>query len=402
MASVIKAGNATDGVQVTSDNTGILELKTGTGAGTTAMTVGTDQNVTFAQAANLPNTFGFKNRIINGNMVIDQRNAGASVTGNDNTFSVDRWKCIATVNGKFTAQQTPSTTETGFATRVNAGFTNYLALVSSSAYTLLSSDYFNIGQRIEGFNAADLAWGTANAKPVTLSFWVYSSLTGTFGGSIYNTAANRSYPYSYTISAANTWEQKSISISGDTSGTWLTNNGIGLVVSFALGAGASFTGTANAWAGSYINQPTGSVNIVATNGATFYITGVQLEKGSTATSFDYRPYGTELQLCQRYFIQYGDNTTLKPISFGSASSTAAVDTLLSLPVEMRSVPTISASANLQASDWNNALTLTSPTLGGSTSKTLYLYGTVTGATQYRPYFIRTSASNGYIHFSAEL
>jgi hypothetical protein len=230
-------------------------------------------------------------------MVIDQRNAGASVTQSSSAdvFPVDRFKINGNQNAKFTAQQnagsvTPPT-----------GFTNYLGITSSAATTVGSSDYFLLTHNVEGFNVADLGWGSAGASTVTMSFWVRSSLTGTFGGAIANSAFNRSYPFTYTISAANTWEQKSITIAGDTTGTWLKTNGIGLNIQFGLGVGSTYSGTSGAWAGAGYISATGATSVVGTNGATFYITGVQLEKGSTATSFDYRPYGTELQLCQRYF-----------------------------------------------------------------------------------------------------
>ena len=235
---------------------------------------------------------GFKNRIINGAMVIDQRNAGASVTPVDGAFVTDRWKFGVSQASKFTSQQS---------TTAPTGFTNSLLITSSSAYSIVAGDYFNFQQRIEGFNTADLAWGTASASAVTLSFWVRSSLTGTFGGALSNNSSNRSYPFTYTISSANTWEQKSVTIAGDTSGTWATNNSIGILASFGFGVGSTYSGTAGAWAGAYYLSATGATSVVGTNGATFYITGVQLEKGSTATSFDYRPYGTELALCQRYF-----------------------------------------------------------------------------------------------------
>jgi hypothetical protein len=239
--------------------------------------------------------FGFKNRIINGAMVIDQRNAGASITPTNGQYSVDRWEAVLTVVSKYSLQRnagsvTPPT-----------GFINYLGATSLSAYSVLSGDAFAIRQGIEGFNVADLGWGTANAQTVTVSFLVRSSLTGSFGGSLYNDAATRSYPFSFTVSAANTWEQKTITVAGDTTGTWTTDNTSGINLRFSLGAGATFSGTAGAWGAGNIVQPTGSVSVVGTNGATFYITGVQLEKGSTATSFDYRPYGTELALCQRYY-----------------------------------------------------------------------------------------------------
>ena len=239
--------------------------------------------------------FGMRNRIINGAMVIDQRNAGASVTPNS-TYTLDRWQGQNSQTGKYTVQQNASSVTPP------TGFSYYLGVTSSSAYTVLTGDYFMIVQPIEGYNFADMAWGTAAASTVTLSFWVRSSLTGTFGGSLRNSASSRSYPFSYTISVANTWEQKSTTITGDTTGTWIgATNGIGVNVFFGLGVGATFSGTAGSWSANNYVSATGATSVVGTNGATFYITGVQLEKGSTATSFDYRPYGTELQLCQRYY-----------------------------------------------------------------------------------------------------
>ena len=237
--------------------------------------------------------YGFKNRIINGAMVIDQRNNGAS--GTASAYTVDRWQFNASLTTKGTWQQNAGSVTPP------AGFTNYLGFTSNSAYTVGSSELFSFQQRIEGLNVADLAWGTANAQTITLSFWVRSSLTGTFGGSLRNSAGDRSYPFTFTINSANTWEYETITIAGDTSGTWLTTNGIGIIVTLSLGAGSTVSGTAGAWAAGNFVSATGATSVVGTSGATFYITGVQLEKGSTATSFDYRPYTTELQLCQRYF-----------------------------------------------------------------------------------------------------
>jgi hypothetical protein len=237
---------------------------------------------------------GMKNRIINGAMVIDQRNAGASVSPANGQYIVDRWLAVSSPLSKYTIQQnagsvTPPT-----------GFSNYLGVTSSSAYSVSGTDAFGFTQPIEGYNVADLAWGTANAKTITVSFWVRSSLTGTFACSLQNASQNRSYPFTYTVSSANTWEQKSVTIAGDTSGTWGTTNGVGIYLWFSYGMGSTYNGTANSWqAGSYLSV-SGATSVVGTNGATFYITGVQLEAGSSASSFDYRPYGTELALCQRY------------------------------------------------------------------------------------------------------
>ena len=253
---------------------------------------------------------GYKNRIINGAMVIDQRNAGASVTPTATAYGIDRWVLAISQASKLAMQQNAGSVTPP------AGYINYLGLTSQSAYSITSTDYFILVQVIEGFNVADLAWGTASAATVTLSFWVRSSLTGTFGGALENSAETRAYPFTYTISSANTWEQKTITIVGDTTGTWLTNNGAGIKINFGLGVGSTKSGTAGSWSANQYLSATGATSVVGTSGATFYITGVQLEKGSTATSFDYRPYGTELALCQRYCeAYYADTSTTSPISW---------------------------------------------------------------------------------------
>ena len=347
--------------------------------------------------------FGFKNRIINGAMVIDQRNNGASVTPNG-SYMLDRWAFQNSQVGKFTAQQ-----NSGSVTPP-AGFANYLGFVSTSAYSLGTGDYFTCNQYIEGFNSADLAWGTASAATVTLSFWVRSSLTGTFGGTIYNSAGNRGYVFSYTINAANTWEQKSVTIAGDQSGTWLTNNGIGIVVRIALGAGSSYQTAAGSWSGTVPVSVTGQVNVAGTNGATFYITGVQLEKGSTATSFDYRPYSAELALCQRYYYK------LKPevqdaYGFGQVYTANDSVCLIKFPVTMRTSPSALEQSGT-ASDYRmwkaNSATVACtsiPVFDGSTSvaaggvgfSSTSLVGTAGQMTQGAQ-----NNANGYLAWSAEL
>lgn len=278
MTSIINA--APGGVIVTGGTTAELAIQA---------------NGSTAAAFNTNGLF-FRNRIINGDMRIDQRNAGAAVTVNDADnlrFPVDRFAGIGTASaGVFTLQQS-TTAPTGFVNSI-------IATVTTSA-TPSGTNAYNILQNIEGLNVADLGWGTANALPVTLSFWVRSSVTGTFGGAIRNSAVNRSYPFSYAISSANTWEYKSVTIPGDTSGTWLTTNGIGLRISLSLGAGSDRLGTAGSWSGSNLTGVTGQTNLIATNGATFYLTGVQLETGSVATPFERRLLSDELMRCYRYF-----------------------------------------------------------------------------------------------------
>jgi hypothetical protein len=240
--------------------------------------------------------YGFKNRIINGAMVIDQRNAGASTTvGSAFVYTLDRWCTLNVASSKFSVQQNAGSVTPP------PGFTNYLGLTSLAATSIAAGDYYQVLQIIEGNNIADLDWGKSTAKSITISFWVRSSLTGSFGGALLNDGNTRSYPFSYTINSSNTWEYKTLTIAGDTSGTWLTTNGIGLQLRFGLGIGSTYTTTGGAWVNGVYGAPTGSVNVASTNGATFYITGVQLEKGTQATAFDWRDYGTEFALCQRYF-----------------------------------------------------------------------------------------------------
>jgi hypothetical protein len=282
---------------------------------------------------NSASSMGFKNRLINGAMVIDQRNAGASVTPANNGYTLDRWKYYSSQNSKVSVQQNAGSVTPP------AGFKNYLGVTSLSAYSVTASDYFAVTQAVEGFNMADFGYGSAGASTVTLSFWVRSSLTGTFGGSITNDAANYAYPFTYTISAANTWEQKSVTITGATAGTWLTTNGAGIQLLLALGAGSTYSGTAGAWvAAGFLPSATGATSVVGTNGATFYITGVQLEKGSTATSFDYRPYGTELALCQRYYEQYGIQSSAAGFGYVSVRTSSWYG-YVPFMVEKRAAPT---------------------------------------------------------------
>jgi len=373
--SIISAGDAANlGVQTTGGDDGVLVLRSGAaGAKVDALSIaavgtgafvgevtatgftGTLDGVlgggtpaaatvtTLAASGDLSaNNFAGRNKIINGAMVIDQRNAGASVTGNNSVFSVDRWKVGATQTSKFTMQQV---------TDAPAGFKNSLKITSSSAYSVTSADEFEMFHTIEGNNVADLNWGTANAASVTLSFQTKSSLAGTFGGVLYNSATNRSYIFSYTINSANTWESKSVTIAGDTTGTWETGTAVGISVLFCIGAGSTLLSTAGSWSSTFYRGPTGQVSVVGTNAATWQITGVQLEKSSTATEFDYRSVGTELALCQRYFSKsFAQGTApvnqsyyaagFSDVTIGSNISTTASVGVINYPIIMRAAPTI--------------------------------------------------------------
>jgi hypothetical protein len=386
------------GLKGNADGSGAIQV-----GGTDAVTLSTALDTTLAGSLNAPNTFAFKNRIINGAMQIDQRNAGASVTATTaSLYTLDRWQSFASVNSKFTIQQNAASVTPP------VGFTNYLGITSSAATTVGSTDYYGMIHKIEGLNTADLAWGTANAATVTLSFWVRSSLTGTFGGVLQNSAGNRSYPFTYTINAANTWEKETITIAGDTSGTWLTTNGIGITLLFGLGVGSTYSGTAGAWSGSGLFSATGATSVVGTNGATFYITGVQLEKGRLATSFDYRPYGTELQLCQRYYYRIAAGVTGQIFgpSYNSTTTVAAVTT--TFPVSLRAAPSALEQSGT-AGDYrvNNLATTTVctsvPTFNvASTNTALTLFNTGATLTAGQASAGSSVNTSAYLGWSAEL
>ena len=348
---------------------------------------------------------GFKNRIINGAMVIDQRNAGAATANTISGYVVDRWQLVQSpTTGKVVGQQNAGSVTPP------VGFNNYYGITSQSAFSIVAGSVYTFIQPIEGFNFADMAWGTANAKTITLSFQVYSSLTGTFGGSLGNGSSfNRSYPFTYTISSANTWTTISITIAGDTSGTWAgATNGIGVYVNFGLGVGSTFSGTAGAWAGADYRSATGATSVVGTNGATFYITGVQLEKGSTATSFDYRPIGTELALCQRYYYKISGNTQYTRFGHGfcGAGSTTNLYATVIFPVSMRAAPTsVDTAGSLGV--WNGGgITATSAiTLDTSanTAQVSVAFVTSSGMTAQSPYqLIGNNSGTASLAFSSEL
>jgi len=351
------------------------------------ITIDGTNGITQAGEFNSDSSFGFKNRIINGGMVIDQRNAGASVTPANatGTYTLDRWRAFENTDGVISVQQDSS---------APTGFTNSLKITISTAdSSLAASQQTKIQQNIEGFNVADLGWGTADAKTVTLSFWVRSSVTGTFGGGIQNSDTNRSYPFTYTISVADTWEQKTITIAGDTTGTWLKNNGIGINVTLSLGAGTDFSGTAGAWNGNNNNNATGATNLMATLNATWQVTGVQLEVGSTATSFDYRPYGTELALCQRYYWKTlgAGNESIGIAGYGVASN--AFWAQFTLPVTMRASPTVTVYGTWAVSNTGQ------PTIRAASASNFLLQTIPTSTAAVAVY---PNSSDDYIDASIEL
>jgi len=337
-----------------------------------------------------------KNRIINGAMVIDQRNAGAAVTinnANPTLFPVDRF------SGSFFAASGAMTLQRN--TDAPAGFINsVVATVTTANASLGGTETVRLEQRVEGFNVADLGWGTANAKTVTLSFWAKSSLTGTFGGTVRNsgTGGNRIYIFNYSISAANTWEYKTITIAGDTSGTWLTDNGIGLIIQWSLGAGADRVGTAGSWGSTFLTGVTGQTQVIGTSGATWRVTGVQLEVGTQATSFEYRQYGTEFDLCRRYYEQLVMNIGT------SGNSTTSINTSMSW-YPKRGTPTLGQTGlmGVTLTGVGNYTQTASSVVGAflPNGGTVTL-GNFTGLTAQYSYYANIGGNTNQITVSAEL
>ena len=354
-----------------------------------------------ALAAYGSNSPSNRNRIINGDMRIDQRNAGAAVTitaTSATQYVLDRWylRAESAAGSKVSVQRSSV---------APAGFSNSQLITSLSAYTIGASEHFSTVQFIEGFNVADLNWGTADAQAITLSFRVRSSLTGTFGGFLTNSAGNRIYVFSYAINAANTFEDKTITVEGDTTGTWLKDNGAGLAVSFSVAAGSSTTSAAGSWGSTLYRSVTGQTSLVGTSGATFYITGVQLEAGSVATPFEHRQYGTELQLAQRYFakLQNDGSGSDVTVGIGVQQSGTGATFYVKYPVTMRAEPTASSSS-VSVTDhigFTNAATLTSTSAAYDSCSLSFIHASA-GAV-YRPIFLDVSPSTtGFIAFSAEL
>ena len=310
----------------------------GLSASSDAITLANDGSCT----ANITNNLSNRNLIINGSQIIDQRNSGSAVTVSNATatYVTDRFKFYEDTDGVISVQQSTTAPD---------GFTKSLKVDCTTVDTSLAANQRLIcAHRIEGNNIAHLGFGSSAAKTITLSFYVRSNLTGTFGGVIKNSGDNRVYIFSYTISSADTWERKTITIAGDTSGTWLTTNGTGITINWGLALGSDWTGTAGSWGTSDKHGVTGQLNLLSSTDNEWLLTGVQLEVGSVATDFEHRSFAQELLLCQRYYqksfeqgttpahgVSKGIYQYIKPYTSDYMAGLCHY-----LPVEMRSTPTV--------------------------------------------------------------
>ena len=349
---------------------------------------------------------GRRNLIINGDMNISQRISSTETTIVNDLYSTDRYRHQKGNNSAVTTvQQT---------TDAPPGFTKSLKITVTTADSSVATDqYHYVRQIVEGNNMIGLGWGTSNAKPVTLSFWTRSSVTGTHGGSLFNDGFDRSFPFEYTINSADTWEHKSITIPGCTDGTWLYDAGRGISVEFSQGVGTDYTGTPNQWNSAGDLAPTNHVNLIATLNATWYITGLQLEVGKNATEFEHRSYGEELALCQRYYhrIYNGTQRNNTRFAIGSAVSSGDLDFIFDLPVTMRSVPTIDRQAvgnyRTPSGPSGPITSFTNLDMAHATESVVCVRATKSGAFTTGTSYILSPTGSGadndrYIGFSAEL
>ena len=345
-----------------------------------------------------------RNLIINGAMNVAQRspNVAVNIPGGKTVTDVDRfgqWTKVADANWKSAQQVYDAPADFQFSRKIT----------SSAANTIEAGTYHTVRYAVEGYDAAQLNCGLSSAKTVTLSFYVKSSLTGTFGLNFTNAANSRSYATSYTISAADTWEQKTITLTLDTTGTWPTTTGVGLEINWALAIGSSYqTSTLNQWQGNWRFPDTGANTLMTTNGATFQLTGVQLEVGSQATAFEHLSYAEELALCQRYFYKIiGTSDDMAAIGFAQSSSDNYFN--MEFPVPMRDYPTLTGSAtparlfgSNNGQDFNlDSLSLSS-NMTNANPKRVMLYVNQAGTAGGLGGALHFQDQEGFLEFSAEI
>jgi hypothetical protein len=347
---------------------------------------------------------GRKNLIINGDMKIHQRGGTITVTNTNNSiYGLDRWRtwCYPSgVSAVYTLQQLSSNPP--------PGFYNYLRWTTTTSYAVSGNvnSFFDLNQAVEGYNLKGIDIGKSTAKPLTISFWVRSSIAGKYTFSTYYVGANpSSYLKYYVINSANTWEYKTITIPPQTATATGEGQGnlTGIIVGWNMGMGTAYA-TTSTTEGYYHNKYElgGSVRIIENTNATFDITGVQLEVGKNATEFDHRSYGEELALCQRYYQIHGSKTqSNRGIAAGSFTETTEVQCALTFRREMRDSPTVASSGSFVARGGSSSLSATFVS-GDSSFYGASLYFSCSGATQGNGVYIRTDTGGGTITLSAEL
>lgn len=402
-----------DGGPVTTSGSIALSLNTvavnkgGTGVSTSFQPFSPTGNIvvatsaTTATTAETPNTY--KNELYNPQMAINQRAAG-TVTA-DGDYPVDRWVFRNTTTATASALQSTTAPD---------GFTNSFRYNVTVLGAATSGQIAAVSQAIEAPNMVNFAFGTASARTISLSFWVQSTVAGTYCAAITNgPTQTRSWVAEYTINAANTWERKTITIPGDITG-WtvgLTGAVAGMYVYFDLGSSSSFNATANTWTSAFATRTASQTNLVGLTGS-WYVTGVQLENSSVATAFEARPAMQEIALCQRYYTRWSCDAGQTDVAFGAGQATTATNGIVYLkyPQALCKTPVISTSSlsapsTLQLFDGAGTvrqITAVSATtsLGESTATINF---TSSGLTTGRPYLLMSNTNaSAFIALSAEI
>jgi len=336
------------------------------------------------------------NLVVNGAMEISQRGSSFTGFGAAVNYGLDRFGFYHSSDGAFTVSQETSIVPTDFTHALKVLITTADASIAAGQRLILFT-------KLEGNRVSHLNWGTSDAKAVTLSFWVRSSVTGTHGGAFGNGSDNRNYPFTYTISTADTWERKTITVAGDQTGTWATDNTNGLQIVWGLGVGSTYSGSAGAWAAGDKNSATGATtSVLGTTNATWYLTGVQLETGSNASDFHHRSYADTIRECLRYYYRIERNNAWGEFMLLRAySTTNGTCGAVQLPVPMRASPTLSCTSP----SGNFAYSVTAITGGTADALNKQMEVNVTGAFTANGAAVIQKDNNSdvvYIDFTAEL
>lgn len=364
------------------------------------------QNINFSDGSTQAVAYhGNKNLIINGNFDIWQRGTASTPLSN-NLFLADRFHV-----GFAMSSATGTIEQSSDAPDDYSQYSSLLTVTGTETPTGTNNVTFN--QKIEGYNIRRLGFGTSSARSITISFWVKSLLTGTFCGSIANSTFDRVYIYEYTINSANTWEKKTITIHGDTTGNWNVSISTGIWVRWALSVGSDFISTANSWIGTTDFATASYTNLFGTNSATWQIAKVQLEEGDKATDFEFEDYIFQLAKCQRYLLShtFGIGAVGLYSCPGSMTTTTIADFCIPTPVSMRTTPSVSlVPVYNTGSGWQintsstNAVLSTSPQVVERSDFAVNLRLTIgSGITEHDTcYLYNNTGQTGYLIFNAEL
>jgi len=336
----------------------------------------------------------------NGAMLVSQR-ATTKATLTDGYNCLDRVFTYKSHDGVVEESQSTDTP--------NSDFYNSLKhRVTTADTSIAATQYHSLSFRLEGKSVTQLGFGTSGAKKVTVSFWVKSSVAGAYGAALRNLASNRFNQATMTINSADTWEKKSITYTGDTGGTWPKDNSEGFHFQLSMAMGVSYQGTsADTWVSTIDVAPSNQVNWLATVGNTFYLTGLQIEEGSTATEFEHRSFAEELSLCQRYYYRINSVGTSDERKTGFSRTTTTCWADYTMPVTMNHNPVLetSGTASHYAINISSSTTTCSavPAINSSgVEAVMVAWYLSSGLTQRDANGLRFANANAFLAFESEL